>query len=91
MKLTLSWLKDHLDTNVPLEPIVETLTKVGLEVEGVDPLGGKKGVRRREFVPEIDDRLTFHGETVTARPSNASRMRARRRGSGLLLRRRTED
>ena len=36
MKLTLSWLKDHLDTNAPLETIVETLTKVGLEVEGVE-------------------------------------------------------
>jgi phenylalanyl-tRNA synthetase beta chain len=36
MKLTLSWLKDHLDTTDPLDTIVETLTKVGLEVEGVE-------------------------------------------------------
>ncbi len=38
MKFTLSWLKDHLDTQAPLALIVETLTKIGLEVEAVtDP------------------------------------------------------
>ncbi len=38
MKFTLSWLKDHLDTTATLDTIVETLTKIGLEVEGVvDP------------------------------------------------------
>jgi phenylalanyl-tRNA synthetase beta chain len=36
MKLTLSWLKDHLDTDASLDEIVETLTRIGLEVEGVD-------------------------------------------------------
>jgi phenylalanyl-tRNA synthetase beta chain len=36
MKLTLSWLKDHLDTDASLDVIVETLTRIGLEVEGVD-------------------------------------------------------
>ena len=36
MKLTLSWLKDHLDTTAPLDTVTETLTKVGLEVEGVE-------------------------------------------------------
>src|SRR4051794_19962977 len=35
MKFTLSWLKDHLDTTAPLDEIVETLTRIGLEVEGV--------------------------------------------------------
>lgn len=38
MKFTLSWLKDHLDTNASLNEIVETLTRIGLEVEHVvDP------------------------------------------------------
>ncbi len=38
MKFTLSWLKDHLDTDAALPVIVETLTKIGLEVEAVtDP------------------------------------------------------
>jgi phenylalanyl-tRNA synthetase beta chain len=36
MKFTLSWLKDHLDTSDTLDTITETLTRVGLEVEGVE-------------------------------------------------------
>ncbi len=36
MKFTLSWLKDHLDTDATLEQIVERLTMLGLEVEGVE-------------------------------------------------------
>jgi phenylalanyl-tRNA synthetase beta chain len=41
MKLTLSWLKDHLDTDASLDEIVETLTRIGLEVEGVEDAGAK--------------------------------------------------
>ncbi|HEX8256092.1 MAG TPA: phenylalanine--tRNA ligase subunit beta [Allosphingosinicella sp.] len=36
MKFTLSWLKEHLDTSAALDEIVEALTGVGLEVEGVE-------------------------------------------------------
>lgn len=36
MKFTLSWLKDHLDTDATLDEIVERLTSLGLEVEEVD-------------------------------------------------------
>ncbi len=36
MKFTLSWLKDHLETDADLDTIVETLTRIGLEVEEVD-------------------------------------------------------
>ncbi|MDP8920920.1 MAG: phenylalanine--tRNA ligase subunit beta, partial [Pseudomonadota bacterium] len=36
MKFTLSWLKDHLETTASLDEIVETLTRIGLEVEGVE-------------------------------------------------------
>ncbi|GAB4185040.1 MAG: phenylalanine--tRNA ligase subunit beta [Thalassobaculales bacterium] len=39
MKLTLSWLKDHLDTDAPLERIVASLTMLGLEVDGVEDRG----------------------------------------------------
>jgi phenylalanyl-tRNA synthetase beta chain len=35
MKFTLSWLKDHIDTASTLDEIVETLTRIGLEVESV--------------------------------------------------------
>src|SRR5208282_2854238 len=36
MKFTLSWLLDHLETSASLGEIVDTLTRVGLEVEGVE-------------------------------------------------------
>ncbi|WP_273726181.1 phenylalanine--tRNA ligase subunit beta [Brucella gallinifaecis] len=36
MKFTLSWLKDHLETDATLDEIVEKLTDIGLEVDGVD-------------------------------------------------------
>uniref|UniRef100_E6VF10 Phenylalanine--tRNA ligase beta subunit n=1 Tax=Rhodopseudomonas palustris (strain DX-1) TaxID=652103 RepID=E6VF10_RHOPX len=36
MKLTLSWLKDHLDTDEPLEKLADKLTMIGLEVEGIE-------------------------------------------------------
>jgi phenylalanyl-tRNA synthetase beta chain len=41
MKFTLSWLKDHLDTTATLSEVVETLTRIGLEVEGVEDAGAK--------------------------------------------------
>jgi phenylalanyl-tRNA synthetase beta chain len=36
MKFTLSWLKEHLDTDAALAEICERLTLIGLEVESVD-------------------------------------------------------
>lgn len=39
MKFTLSWLKDHLETEASLDEIVERLTMIGLEVENVDDRG----------------------------------------------------
>jgi phenylalanyl-tRNA synthetase beta chain len=36
MKFTLSWLKEHLDTDATLDEIVGRLTAIGLEVESVD-------------------------------------------------------
>jgi len=41
MKFTLSWLKEHLDTNASVTDIEEALTRVGLEVEGVENPGEK--------------------------------------------------
>ncbi len=41
MKFTLSWLKDHLDTRATLDEIVDALTDLGLEVEGVEDRGAK--------------------------------------------------
>jgi phenylalanyl-tRNA synthetase beta chain len=36
MKFTLSWLKDHLETDATLDEICTRLTQIGLEVEDVD-------------------------------------------------------
>src|SRR3979409_2607737 len=36
MKFTLSWLKEHLETDEPLEKLAEKLTMIGLEVEHID-------------------------------------------------------
>src|SRR4029078_12465087 len=36
MKLTLAWLKEHLDTDASLDDIVQKLTMIGLEVESVE-------------------------------------------------------
>ncbi len=36
MKFTLSWLKEHLDTDATLDEIVAKLTMIGLEVESVE-------------------------------------------------------
>ncbi|MET0878022.1 MAG: phenylalanine--tRNA ligase subunit beta, partial [Tardiphaga sp.] len=36
MKFSLSWLKDHLDTDEPLEKLADKLTMIGLEVEHIE-------------------------------------------------------
>lgn len=46
MKFTLNWLKDHLETDAPLEDILEALTDLGLEVEGVEDPADKLGAFR---------------------------------------------
>ena len=36
MKFTLSWLKEHLETDEPVEKLADKLTMIGLEVENID-------------------------------------------------------
>ena len=38
MKITFDWLKDHLDTKLKEDKLLEQLTSVGLEVESVENL-----------------------------------------------------
>ncbi len=63
MKFTLSWLKEHLDTDATVAAIAERLTSIGLEVESVtDPGAGLK-----DFIV---------GEIVTAeKHPNADKLR----------------
>jgi phenylalanyl-tRNA synthetase beta chain len=39
MKFTISWLKEHLDTNASLSEITDKLTMIGLEVENIEDQG----------------------------------------------------
>ena len=41
MKFTLSWLKDHLQTDASLDEIAAKLTLIGLEVEGIEDPAAK--------------------------------------------------
>ena len=41
MKFTLSWLKDHLETDASIDDITYALTDLGLEVEGIEDRGAK--------------------------------------------------
>ena len=69
MKFTLSWLRDHLETQAPLATILEALTDLGLEVEGVDNPADALGafricrVLRAEPHPNADRLRVCHVET----------------------------
>lgn len=39
MKFPLSWLREHLDTEAPLDALATTLSAIGIEVEGVEDRG----------------------------------------------------
>ena len=39
MKITLDWLKRHLETDATLDETVAALDRIGLEVEGVEDRG----------------------------------------------------
>ena len=41
MKITFDWLKDHLKTNLKEKNLLEQLTNIGLEVEGVESLSAE--------------------------------------------------
>ncbi|MCC2601337.1 phenylalanine--tRNA ligase subunit beta [Sphingopyxis yananensis] len=46
MKITLDWLKSHLDTNATADEVAATLNRIGLEVEGIEnPAEKLKGFR----------------------------------------------
>lgn len=41
MKVTLNWLKQYVDFDWPPEELAERLTMLGIEVEGIDKIGGE--------------------------------------------------
>ncbi|MGK2742129.1 phenylalanine--tRNA ligase subunit beta [Tepidicaulis sp. LMO-SS28] len=54
MKFTLSWLKDHLETDASLEEIADKLTMIGLEVEGIEDPAAKLGAFSVARIVEAD-------------------------------------
>ena len=63
MKFTLSWLKEHLETDTDARTIADKLTSIGLEVESVEDAGA----RLKDFIV---------GEVVTAeKHPNADKLR----------------
>jgi len=70
MKFTLSWLREHLDTDAPLDRIATTLSAIGIEVEGVHNPAGELGAFRIARVVEA------------VQHPNADRLRALRVDAG---------
>jgi phenylalanyl-tRNA synthetase beta chain len=74
MKLTLSWLKEHLETSASLDEIVETLIRIGLEVEGVENPAEKLApftiarVLTAERHPQADKLQVLTVDTGTGEP-----------------------
>jgi phenylalanyl-tRNA synthetase beta chain len=63
MKFTFNWLKEHLDTDATLDQVVEKLSMIGLEVEGVED-------RARDLAPFV----IAHVKEAAPHP-NADRLR----------------
>ncbi|APH70382.1 phenylalanine--tRNA ligase subunit beta [Aquibium oceanicum] len=73
MKLTLSWLKDHLETEASLDEICERLTMIGLEVEHVDDKSALKPfviakVLTAEKHPDADKLRVLSVDTGDGKP-----------------------
>ena len=88
MKFTLSWLKEHLDTDAAVAEIAETLTDLGLEVEEVvDPAAALEDftigkVLKAEKHPDAD-RLRVCQVATAKAPELISSGLIRRMGPGL--------
>src|SRR5436190_446460 len=95
MKFTLSWLKEHLETNATAAQVVEAMTMAGLEVEHVEDPAAKLApftvARIVEAVqhpnadrpgagPGVGDRLRGHPQPARLAGCGRHRPRPRRRG-----------
>ena len=54
MKVSLSWLKDYVDIDIPVDELAPRLTLAGLEVDSVEKIGEDWG-RESIFVGEVTD------------------------------------
>ncbi|PIT70256.1 phenylalanine--tRNA ligase subunit beta [Bartonella tribocorum] len=73
MKFTLSWLKDHLETDASLDEICEKLTAIGLEIDHVDDRSSLKNFVIAKVLtaikhPDADKLQILSVDTGTATP-----------------------
>ncbi|MDD5613546.1 MAG: phenylalanine--tRNA ligase subunit beta [Candidatus Omnitrophica bacterium] len=61
MKILLSWLKDFIDINIPVEELCAALTMAGLEVTGADAAGLDDYLLDIEVTPNRPDCLSILG------------------------------
>jgi phenylalanyl-tRNA synthetase beta chain len=55
MKISLNWLKEYVQTDLPVEIITELLTNIGLEVEGVEATESIKGGLQGLVIGEVTE------------------------------------
>ena len=60
MKISIKWLNDYVDVNVPIETLSQRLTMAGLEVEKIEKVGGDT-VFELEITPNRPDCLNMLG------------------------------
>ena len=53
MKISYNWLKTYIDTDITLDEVSSTLTSTGLEVEGVEQVGGAKNYLETVLVGKV--------------------------------------
>ncbi|MDM1549272.1 phenylalanine--tRNA ligase subunit beta [Empedobacter falsenii] len=53
MKISYNWLKTYIDTDITLDEVSATLTSTGLEVEGVEQVGGAKNYLETVLVGKV--------------------------------------
>lgn len=53
MKISYNWLTTYIDTDITLDEVSSTLTSTGLEVEGVEQIGGAKNYLETVLVGKV--------------------------------------
>ena len=69
MRVSLNWLKDYVDIDMPVKALADLLTMSGLEVEAIDPIGQDlKGIVAGKILsvqphPDADRLYVCHVDT----------------------------
>ncbi|MFT5024737.1 MAG: phenylalanyl-tRNA synthetase beta chain [Flavobacteriales bacterium] len=61
MKISFNWLKNYIDTNLPVEKVCEILTDTGLEVEGLETVESVKGGLKGLVIGEVLEKWPHPG------------------------------